>query len=147
LIIAGHGEKETELKYLASQMNIQDYIYFLGLRMDVPEILKGADIFIYTSFYEGFPNAVLEAMAAGLPIITTDFAGVGELIDDNISGLIVPRDDDATAFEMIRQFCQNNAEYHNLGNNAKKKAFTNFTMPIMAAKTVDYYNKVIEGKV
>src|SRR5206468_35244 len=93
--IAGHGELEQELKTMAARMSVLDRVHFLGLRRDVPALLASADVFCYTSRFEGFPNALLEAMAAGLPIFTTRFTGVEEIIEDGATGLIVPQDDDA----------------------------------------------------
>ena len=81
-----------------SQLQINEIVHFLGLRHDIPQILKASDIFCFTTLFEGFPNALLEAMTMSLPIVTTDFEGVDELITDGINGRIVAMGDIDKAF-------------------------------------------------
>ena len=66
---------------------------FLGAREDVPRILKAADGFVLSSAWEGMPNTVMEAMASGLPVVATDVGDVRELVEDGVSGWVVPPGD------------------------------------------------------
>lgn len=72
LLLAGQGEREAELRALAEELGISDKVRFLGSRSDVPALLSAADVFVFPSFYEGLPGAVLEAQAASLPCIISD---------------------------------------------------------------------------
>lgn len=141
-LIIGHGEKEQDLKDLAFQLNINDTVHFLGLRLDVPAILKSSDIFCYTTLFEGFPNALLEAMTAGLPIITTDFDGVRELIEDGINGRIVNINDVEGAYAALKYYIGSDEVMKKYGLNCQKKVFNNFTIPKMVERTILYYEKI-----
>ena len=85
LWIAGTGPEEQHLRSLAS-----NGVHFLGHRTDVPELLRAADLFVLSSRWEGMPLSILEAMRAGLPIVSTAVAGISDLIHHGKSGTIVP---------------------------------------------------------
>ncbi len=72
LLLAGGGEREAELKEFAHTLGISQKVQFLGSRSDIPELLSAADVFVFPSFYEGLPGAVLEAQAASLPCFISD---------------------------------------------------------------------------
>ena len=92
-IIVGNGESEQELKKAVNELMLQNKVSFLGFRRDVPELLAASDVFILTSRREGLPKAVMEAMAAGLPIIATDVRGNRDLVKSGENGYLVPLDD------------------------------------------------------
>ena len=92
-IIVGNGESEQELKKAVNELMLQNKVSFLGFRRDVPELLAASDVFILTSRREGLPKAVMEAMAAGLPIIATDVRGNRDLVKNSENGYLVPLDD------------------------------------------------------
>jgi len=81
LVITGKGSLETELHRLAMDLNINERVVFLGFRMDIPDILRAYDAFILPSFSEGLPLSLLEAMATGIPVISSRVGGVPEILD------------------------------------------------------------------
>lgn len=89
LVLAGQGVLRAQLQELVNQLGLTNRVHFLGLRMDIPDVLGAADIFALSSDYEGNPLSVIEAMAAGLPIVSTAVGGVPELLQDGKEGLIV----------------------------------------------------------
>jgi glycosyltransferase involved in cell wall biosynthesis len=93
LCIAGDGPHLDEYKMRARSLGIADKVLFTGFRSDLPGLLAALDLFWLTSRSEGMPNVLLEAMAAGIPSIAFDVAGVPELIDNGRDGLIVPQGD------------------------------------------------------
>lgn len=95
--IVGDGPLRRALEEQARGLGIADRVAFVGERRDVEQILRTASLFWLTSRWEGMPNIVLEAMASGLPVITTDVGGVRELIRCGVDGFVVP-DGDAGAF-------------------------------------------------
>lgn len=99
LIIQGEGELRGELGQLASELDIAGQVVFAGWQKNPFRLLAAADLFVLSSEYEGFPNALLEAMALGLPVISTDCpTGPSELLDGGRYGLLVPTaDPDALA--------------------------------------------------
>lgn len=93
LVVALAGRDDgigQALRNEARSLGVQDQVRFLGLRTDVPDILKAADIGSLVSHEEGFSNAVIESMAAGLPMLVTDVGGNAEAVVDGVCGLVVP---------------------------------------------------------
>jgi len=143
--VAGHGELETDLKNRARELNVADTVHFLGLRRDVPGLLGAADLFCYTSRYEGFPNALLEAMAAARPIVTARFAGVEDLIAPGLTARVVDPDDDEAAFEAVRTLLEDPAAAAGLGAAARRTVEERFTMERMVEATLGYYDRIMSG--
>jgi len=86
----GHGPMEAELKQLAHSLGLGERFRFLGHCPDAVRIVAGCDIFSLASRYEGYPVAVMEALALGVPVVATAVGGVPEAVEQGISGLIVP---------------------------------------------------------
>jgi glycosyltransferase involved in cell wall biosynthesis len=88
LLICGRGELQSHLKRLAVNLKIDDKVRFLGFRNDIPEICIASDIFVFPSYQEGLPVSVMEAMAAGLPIIGSKIRGNTDLIQNGNGGFL-----------------------------------------------------------
>ncbi|WP_243318762.1 glycosyltransferase [Geothrix paludis] len=102
LAIAGGGEQIDALRADAERRGVGQAVRFLGKRTDVARLMKAADAFVLSSAWEGLPNAVMEALASGLPVVATDVGGVRELVAPGRSGWIVPpRDPAALANQML----------------------------------------------
>lgn len=93
LFIAGDGAQEAELRSLASELGVENQIHFLGFRRDVYRLCSAADLFLFASYQEGLPVAVMEAMACGLPIVASRIRGNIDLIDPGKGGYLVAPDD------------------------------------------------------
>jgi glycosyltransferase involved in cell wall biosynthesis len=89
LVLAGEGVLRAQLQVRVNRLGLTSRVRFLGLRRDIPDVLGAADIFALSSNYEGNPLSVIEAMAAGLPIVSTAVGGVPELLQNGKEGLIV----------------------------------------------------------
>ena len=89
LVLAGHGILRAQLQERVNQLGLTSRVHFLGLGRDIPDVLGAADIFALSSDYEGNPLSVIEAMAAGLPIVSTAVGGVPELLQNGKQGFIV----------------------------------------------------------
>jgi glycosyltransferase involved in cell wall biosynthesis len=100
-LAAGTGPDERDLRAQVESAALTQRVRFLGFRADVPRLLAAADIFCFTSLSEGFPNAVLEAMLAGLPVVCTAFPSMSELLSDSDQAVLVPIDDDAVMASQI----------------------------------------------
>jgi glycosyltransferase involved in cell wall biosynthesis len=103
LQIVGDGPRETTLREMVRREALGDCVEFLGHRDDVASLLRQADCFVLPSRIEAAPNAVLEAMAAGLPVVATRVGGIPEVVTDGVTGLLVaPDNPDALAAALLR---------------------------------------------
>lgn len=103
LVIAGAGSRRADLEARASALGIAERVHLLGHRSDAPALLKYADVFVLPSLVEGLPLSVLEAMAAGVPVVATDIPGTREAVEHDVTGLLVPpRDPRALAHAIDR---------------------------------------------
>ena len=89
-LIVGDGDLMDSLKEQAARLGLGDRVVFAGHRTDVPDLLAALDVFCISSLYEGTPLALFEAMAAGRPIVSTAVDGCREVLEDGVSGLLVP---------------------------------------------------------
>ena len=111
--------------------------------MDVPHILRSSDIFCFTSDYEGFPNVLLEAMAAGLPVISTNFGGVEELVDHHCNGLIVDLNDAQQAYQALHSYIQNEEMRKTYAKRGRDTILQRFSNESMVRDTLKYYQSVL----
>ena len=88
-LIVGDGHDRVSLQALAASLGIAGSVTFVGAQSDVPRLLKASSVFVLASLWEGMPNALLEAMAAGLPVIATAVEGSREVIQSGVNGLLV----------------------------------------------------------
>ena len=103
LIIAGDGKLKSYFQNEAVELGIADNVLFLGTRLDIPELLNLFDVYVLPSLWEGMPMVLLEAMAAGCPVIATDVGGVFRVIDHKQNGLLVaPRNPDQFAKSIVK---------------------------------------------
>lgn len=97
LVIAGAGPLEEQLRTHIDGLSLQGHAHLIGLCRDVPHLLAAADIYVGASHSEGLPLSLLEAMAAGLPVVTTDVGDIGAVVVDGTGHLVPPHDPEALA--------------------------------------------------
>jgi len=107
LVIAGTGPMEKPLKTEATALGLNGHIKFIGLRLDVPELLKIFNVYLLPSISEGLPMGLLEAMAAGCPIIATNVGGVETVIADRKTGLLIPPQDPDKIYSAVKDLFEN----------------------------------------
>ncbi|MDP1615291.1 MAG: glycosyltransferase, partial [Methylococcales bacterium] len=110
------------LKKLAHDCGLDDStVTFLGKRSDVPALLKKANLLVLTSEHEGFPNVVLEAMAAGLPVISTPAGDVSRVLEDNSTGFIINFDDVNGLADKIILFANSESLCQSMGHKGRQR--------------------------
>jgi len=119
LVLCGSGPEEGKIKNLVKNLNLEDRVFFMGTvpKDTIPEILKSADIFVLPSLSEGFPNVLLEAMASGLPIISTNVDGVNEIVKSGINGYIIPSGSSESIANAIIELCSEPGILKKIGEN------------------------------
>ena len=138
LVIVGEGELRQELEELAAGLGVGSVTHFTGQRKDIPEILAASDIYVNSSLYEGLPFTILEAMAAGLPVIASCIDGNKEVLKDG-NGLLFPPGGQEQLAEGVTTLIRN-AEYRkSLGATGKGHVKTNYSLARMMHKTRRIY--------
>lgn len=141
LVIAGNGNLMEALKQEARELNIERHVFFIGPRLDMPELLKLFDLYVLPSLWEGLPMVLLEAMAAGCPIVATDVGGNAHAITDGYNGTLVePRNPHKLSESVINLLEQPNVRETYIRNGFK--IFNErFSAEIMTRRYEDLYLK------
>ena len=143
LLFVGRGALKSELERRIGALGLREKVHLLGLRSDIPEILNAADVFVMSSDYEGNPLSVMEAMAAGKPIVCTAVGGVPELVENGKSGLLVPqRDVKALAYAM-RYMLGNPEARKSMGEASARRAVERFDLRVMTEAYETLYRTAI----
>jgi glycosyltransferase involved in cell wall biosynthesis len=120
LVIVGDGSQRKMLEKLSRALHISDSVLFAGKTEDVPSFLSRSAIYVQPSYFEGWGVAVIEAAAAGLPIVMTDVGCAGEIIKNGESGLVVPPGDSRTMAEALERMLSDEALRATLGEAARR---------------------------
>ncbi len=126
VVLIGSGEEQENLQQLAAQLHISDKIKFLGYRENAGRLIGMFDIFVLPSLSEGFPNVLLEAMMAQVPIVATRVGGVGEVVTDGQEALLVDHSDSGALARAVIQLAENPALRGTLTANALRRAKEQF---------------------
>ena len=133
------------LQRLAQELGLGQRVRFLGSRSDVPDILRASDVFVLSSDYEGNPLSVLEAMAAGLPVVSTAVGGVPELVQHGATGLLVPAGDARALAEAITQLGRDTDQRAAMGHAARQTALERFDVRVMSHAYAKFYLELLHS--
>jgi glycosyltransferase involved in cell wall biosynthesis len=138
LDIVGDGPEMAALRQKAERLSLSGMVGFAGPVIDVLPHYHAADIFVLPSRSEGLPNVVLEAMASGLPVIATAVGGVPDIVQDRVSGLLVPPGDAGALRCALRELIENPHLSEDIGARARQDAVERFSLAAVA----DSYSKL-----
>jgi glycosyltransferase involved in cell wall biosynthesis len=132
LVLIGSGPLQPDLEALARELGIEERVSLLGERSDARDLLPGLDAFLMPSLTEGHSIALLEAAAAGLPIVATNVGGNPEIVEHERTGLLVPTNDDTSISRALQRLQGNRTLAAQLGSDARAWVLGHVSVPAMA---------------
>jgi glycosyltransferase involved in cell wall biosynthesis len=143
LVLVGDGPDRGSLERQARELSIADRVSFLGLRADVDRLLRAADALVLPSRSEALPTVLLEAMAAGLPVVATRVGGVPEIVDEDRSGLMVPPEDASALGGALARIASDPALRRSLGQRGRAVVESRFRVETMCENRMAYFEEVL----
>lgn len=133
----------VELQTMVRELNLSDRFHFVGGVSDLHAHLSAADIFVLPSRSEGFSNAIVEAMAASLPVVATNVGGNAEAVEDGVSGFVVPSEDPAALASAIIRLLSDTSQARIMGAAGKALAAEKFTTEAMMNRITAAYRRIL----
>lgn len=137
LFLVGDGERKEEYQSLVKELNIENKVKFLGVRNDIPKILKITDICVLSSNWEGFGLAAIESMAAGKPVIASNVAGLKQIVEGN--GLVFEKGNEKDLEEKIRFLLNDKKKYEEISRKCLEKS-KEYDIQKIKNKYIEIYN-------
>ena len=141
VLLVGNGEKEEEIREAIRNSHLENTVILLGLRRDIPTILAASDILVIPSIWEGLPIVMLEAMAAGTPVIATRVGGIPDALTDGTTGILTTPDAPSLSEAMIRGL-SDLPRMAEMARSAQKIASNRYNIKRTAARYTDVYRTV-----
>lgn len=143
-LIVGDGPDEGRLRARVAALGLQGVIHFTGYRRDMPRIYPAIDLLVLPSRSEGLPNAVLEAMSHGRPVIATRVGGLPEVIEDGVTGVLVPPGDPHALSQAVVTLLHAPARQTSMGLSARVRAERDFCVRSRAERILSMYREVLQ---
>lgn len=141
-LIVGDGESRGEIEAAVRARGLQAAIHLLGVRSDIPQLLWLSDVFVLPSLWEGLPNVLLEAMAAGIPVVATDVDGVSEIVDDGKTGILIPPKDPDAIASAVNRLLHDEALADSLRRAARQAVTERFSPVKTTASYLELYSRL-----
>jgi len=141
-VILGEGELRDALERLTKEYRLEKHVLLPGFRTDVLGCLKSFDVFVMSSVTEGLGTSLLDAMACSRPIVATNAGGIPEVVDDGVTGLLVPPRNHTAMAEAIIELISNRARRQQMGDAGFARVNERFTVERMIAGTAAVYARV-----
>jgi glycosyltransferase involved in cell wall biosynthesis len=142
--ICGEGPSEPALRELVDRLGIIGRVRFLGWRTDTQALLSKWHLLAMPSMYEGFPIAALEAMANGRAVLASRVGGLSELIDDGVTGTLIPAGDTDALVQSIRDLALDRPRLLKMGYEGWKRVHAHFSNDRMAQQTIALYDRLLK---
>ncbi len=147
LLIVGDGPLRTMMEGISRNLGLESQVRFLGIRQDVHHLMNAADAYVMSSAWEGMPMVLLEAHATGLPIVTTDVGGNREVVQDLVTGFLVPpKDPKVLAQAMLRLMNLPEEERHRMGQAGREHIEINFSLDRVVDQWETLYKELLARK-
>jgi glycosyltransferase involved in cell wall biosynthesis len=145
-VFAGDGPERESLEAQARQLGVSDRVVFLGYRQDIPDLLASCDLFVLPSLFEGLPLSILEAMAAGKPVVASAIGGTDEAILHGETGLLVPPADPAALAAAIQTVLSNPLLARRLAAAGKARVDREFSVGAMVQRVTQIYEEILSSR-
>ncbi|KQV59006.1 TIGR03088 family PEP-CTERM/XrtA system glycosyltransferase [Duganella sp. Root336D2] len=146
LAVVGDGPLLQKLRDKAAAAGIADAVWLPGARNDVPDILRSFDVFVMSSIAEGTPGSALEAMASGLPVVGTRVGGIPEVIENGVTGQLVPPSNAPAMAAALKHYVEAPALARRHGQAGRERVLRKYSMQAMVAGYQDMYDSLCERK-
>ena len=144
LVLVGEGALQEQLEQQTHQLGLARQVHFLGVRTDIPDVLGAMDVFALSSDYEGNPLSVMEAMAAGLPVVATAAGGVSDLLENGREGIVVQPGSVQDLSNVMSSLLENRELRQSLGKAAARRAKENFDVSAMVQAYEEMYENLLD---
>jgi len=146
LVVIGEGPLREQALGILREANLESIVWLPGERQDIPELMRGMDIFVLPSIAEGISNTILEAMATGLPVVATDVGGNRELIEEGITGKLVPPQNPGAMADAIASYVVSPSLRLENGQAGRKRVERCFSMEAMVEGYLKVYDSLCEKR-
>jgi glycosyltransferase involved in cell wall biosynthesis len=145
-ILVGEGPERHHLEEARKEIGLEDRVLMLGLRRDVPEVLRAFDVFVSPAVEEAFGINILEAMLMGLPVVATAVGGVSEVVEDGVTGLLVPAQDPSSLAGAVEHLLKDRALAEKMGLAGQRRARELFSPERYASTLEGVWESLLERK-
>jgi glycosyltransferase involved in cell wall biosynthesis len=146
LVWVGDGSLMEAMRAQAEALGVLNRVILPGWQHDARSLMEAFDLFVLPSIYEGFPFAILEAMAAGLPCVVSDVDGVGEAVVDGSTGFVCPPNGTDVWLNRLGQYLTDRGALQRAGALARSRYLENFSLEVMAKRTANVYRDVLSSR-
>lgn len=147
LALVGEGTEEAKLREMTAELGLDGSVTFTGPTKDVPRALAAMDIFVLSTHSEGMSNAIIEAMAAGLPVVASDVGGNAECVADGATGYIVPHEDADALAGRLAELLYDSSKAAAFGAAGRRRVAELFDVEAMVRRTAELYGTLKAGTV
>ncbi|WP_406695901.1 glycosyltransferase [Singulisphaera sp. Ch08] len=142
LVIVGDGPEAERIRAIIRDRGLDPHVLMLGRRQDVPRLLRAADLALLTSLSEGIPLSLIEAMAAGLPVVATRVGGVSEVVEEGRTGFLAPSGDHEALADHLLRLAEDQELCTRMGRAGRTRAWERFSEDRMVAEYEQIYREI-----
>ncbi len=146
LLIVGDGVERGPLEQLSRDLGLADVVTFAGFRNDVARLLSAGDLFVLPTLWDALPTVVMEAMAAGLPIVASRVGGLPDMVQDGVEGALVSTDNEGELVSAICRILGDDGLYQDMAAAARRRAESQFSLAGQVAKLATLYRNLAAAK-
>ena len=142
-LVVGDGAYGTSLKDLSAALSIQDHITFAGHRTDIPDLLACGDIFVLPTLGDALPTVLIEALAAGKPIVASNVGGVPEIIENGVNGVLIPPGDSSGLADACLQLLKNREQASQMILAGSQTVWQRFNVDAQVKQLSNIYEEIV----